>query len=92
MDPAHRDPAHNAADHQLDGPAQSSLNPDHTSAMETGVTGSSNGDAVESNGNMQVLDAHLPVKERADPYVEQVQNVVTSDVGHSHLIPRVTAG
>lgn len=91
MDSPHREPAHNnLADNQLDGPAQSSLNPDHTSAMESGITGS-NGEAVASNGSVQLADANAPVKERADPYVEQVQNVVTSDVRPIIYIPPRTS-
>ena len=47
--------------------------------MESGITGF-NGDAATSNVNVAALDGHAPAQQRPDPYVEQVKNVVTSDV------------
>lgn len=79
MDSAHRDPAHSLGDHQLDGSALSGNNHEHKPSMESGITGS-NGDAVASNGNVEAADGHAPAQQRSDPYVEQVKNVVTSDV------------
>lgn len=79
MDSAHRDPAHSLGDNQLDGTALSGSNHEHKPSMESGITGS-NGDTVASNGNSEAADGHAPAQQRPDPYVEQVKNVVTSDV------------
>ena len=79
MDSAHKDPAHSLGDHQLDGSALSGNNHEHKPSMESGITGF-NGDAATSNVNVAALDGHAPAQQRPDPYVEQVKNVVTSDV------------
>lgn len=79
MDSAHRDPAHGLGEHQLDGSALSGNNHEHKPSMESGITGS-NGDVVASNSDVEAAEGHAPAQQRADPYVEQVKNVVTSDV------------
>lgn len=61
------------------------MNPDHTSAMESSITGP-NGETATLNGNVEGSNTHQPTRERTDPYVEQVQNVVTSDVRLLHPI------